>query len=103
MKLTPTIYNQYKTLSNTFYTRMYDCIYNKVYDTLQDHKKAEALTLDIILSNVLGTVTTFDHVHALIKRDTEVNIIQALEKIRDQIESDSYTADNIQALINKLK
>lgn len=30
-------------------------------------------------------------------------IIKELQKIQDNIEGDSYTADNIQALINKLK
>lgn len=34
---------------------------------------------------------------------TQLQIIKELQKIIDGIESDTYTADNIQALINKLK
>lgn len=34
---------------------------------------------------------------------TPTQIIKALEKIRDQIEDDRYTYENIQTLINKLK
>lgn len=63
----------------------------------------EALTIDLMLSNILGTVTSFDHVHALLKAPTTSEIIADLETIIDGIESDTYTADNIADLIAKLK
>lgn len=109
MQLTPTIYNQYKLVANEAYMDMYHAILQAIQenqfkaDEEPDMEEQEALARDIMLSNVLGTVTSFDHVHTLIKRDSSVDIIQELEKIRDQIEDDRYTADNIQALINKLK
>lgn len=104
MKLTPTIYNHYKLVANEAYMDMYHAILSQVIESEDlTQEEQEALTLDIMLSNVLGTVTTFDHVHALLKAPSTREIIADLETILDGIESDSYTADCILDLIAKLK
>lgn len=58
MKLTPTIYNHYKLVANEAYMDMYHAILAQVEE--------ESLTRDILLSNVLGEVTTFDKVNSIL-------------------------------------
>jgi hypothetical protein len=104
MQLTPTIYNQYKKVADEAYMDMYHAILAQVEEenpTLTEDQH-DALTLDIMLSNVLGTVTSFDHVHACLKYDIEErdnlayenkNMALALEKL-------NYTQEQISDICN---
>ena len=100
------IYNEKKKCIDTAYLEMYHMIEDDIDNDEEyslDSDSLNELVVDLMLSNVLGTITSFDHVHELIKRDEKVDIISELETIADNIESDSYTADCILDLIAKLK
>ncbi len=100
------VYNEKKKCIDTAYLEMYHMIEDDIDNDEEyslDSDSLNELVVDLMLSNVLGTVTSYDHVYDLIKRDTNVNIISELETIADNIDGDSYTADCILDLIAKLK
>lgn len=64
-------YNTYKSTAKTAYLDMYDQVYEAIIqdtDKDEDNIEADNLTVDIILSNILGYVISFDEVHDLIAK-----------------------------------
>lgn len=73
MKLTHEIYNKYKSNADYAFSDMYNSIAKEVQlynEDIQDDE-VNQLTNDIMLSNVLGYVTSFEEVHELLKKSKE--------------------------------
>jgi len=70
------IYNEKKTILNKGYGKFFNLIADSIDNdedyTLADDERDE-LILDLILSNVLGEITTFDKVSELLKKSRENN------------------------------
>lgn len=80
MKLTPTIYNHYKKEADEAYMDMFYTVLEQVQENTPEEKLEDLrdehsdLAVDIMLSNILGTVTSFDEVHALFKEKKKISI-----------------------------
>lgn len=108
MKLTHDIYNHYKLTTNELYNNYFNSLCENIrknedncmmltYDKKDMvEEEQEALTLDIMLSNVLGTVTSFDRTHALATMTTEqIAVIRlALDTLAQEAHNNPTFHDN---------
>ena len=109
MKLTPTIYNQYKTIANYGYNEMYEQIAQNIPNyvdltTNEDKilaREQQSLTVDIMLSNILGYITSFDEVHEYIKnKEMYENLAHENKCMAEALQRLNYTPEQISDICN---
>lgn len=101
MKLTQEIYNQYKKIADFAYTQMYGDIITELLDDIGDEDEQEALTVDIMLSNILGYITSFDEVHEYIKnKEMYENLAHENKCMAEALQRLNYTPEQISDICN---
>ena len=101
MKLTQEIYNQYKKIADFAYMQMYGDIITELPDDIGDEDEQEALTVDIMLSNILGYITSFDEVHEYIKnKEMYENLAHENKCMAEALQRLNYTPEQISDICN---
>jgi hypothetical protein len=99
------VYNEKKKCIDTAYLEMYHMIEDEIENDEEyslDSDSLNELVVDLMLSNVLGTITTFDHVHECLKFDIEErdNLAEENKNMALALQKLNYTPEQISDICN---